>query len=406
VAVRIGIDATCWANSRGYGRFTRELVSAMISLAPHHEFVCFLDARSAERFALVNDNIHRVVVHQSVSPTVAAASGGGRSPIDMLRLTNAVRRSSLHAFFSPSVYGFFPLPAGLPAVVTVHDAIPERFPSLTLPSLRDRWFWRAKVWLALAQAHLVLTVSDYAAREVAAHLRVPTSRIRVTLEGVSAEFRPSESPDQIRAAADRVGLPPGSQWFIYVGGFGAHKHVDLLVRAYGNVAKRHPELPLQLLLVGSQADVFHQDLASIQIAIQESGHQERIHWTGYLPDAELRHLYSGAIALALVSASEGFGLPAVEAARCGTPVVATAESPLPQILEGGGLFIEPGDAGAIEDALEQLVTDQPRRRAMGGRALERASTLSWLRSAQVALDAVEAVADVRGRSYAENRDST
>ena len=146
MGLRIGIDATCWANGRGYGRFTRELVSALVPLAPQHEFVCYLDARSAEDFALSAPNVHREVVAQRVSPTVAASTGGGRSPLDMLRLTNAVRRSRLDVFFSPSVYGYFPLPPRLPAVVTVHDAIPERFPAMTLPTLRDRVYWWSKEW--------------------------------------------------------------------------------------------------------------------------------------------------------------------------------------------------------------------------------------------------------------------
>lgn len=108
--MRIGIDATCWANERGYVRFTRELVGAMVPLAPADEFVCFLDARSAARFPPPAANVRPVIVRQSASRSLAHA--GGRveqpaSPMDMLRLTHAVRRAGLDVFFSPSVYGFF-----------------------------------------------------------------------------------------------------------------------------------------------------------------------------------------------------------------------------------------------------------------------------------------------------------
>jgi glycosyltransferase involved in cell wall biosynthesis len=394
VGLRIGIDATCWANNRGYGRYTRELVSALVSLAGEHEFVCFMDSFTVPRFGLAASNVRIEVVHQTVTPTVAM-SRGGRSPLDMIRLTQAVRRAGLQAFYSPSVYGFFPLPPRLPALITVHDAIPERFPTSTFPTVRDRWLWWGKVRFALAQARLVLTVSDYAARELSAHLGVPESRIRVTLEGVSSEFRPSDSREDIRAAAERIQLPAEARWLIYVGGFDAHKHVDLLVRAHARVAKRHSERPLMLVLVGSIAGAFYQDVGSIQALIRELGTEQLVRWTDYLPDAELRHLHSGAIALALVSASEGFGLPAVEAARCGTPVVATTESPLPQVLDGGGVFVKPGDPDAIEGALEQLLSDETARQAMGRRALERASALSWTRSAQVVLDALQSVARPR-----------
>ena len=389
--MRIGIDATCWANERGYGRFTREMVSAMVSLAPTHEFVCLLDARAAARFSLDAPNVYAVVVDQDVSPTLAASSGDRRSPRDMLRMTQAVRRAAVDVFYSPSVYGYFPLPPGLPAVVTVHDAIAERFPELTLPTRRDRFFWKAKVRLALRQARIVLTVSDYAAGEIEAMLRVPRAQMRVTLEGVAAAYRPSEGPEDIAAAAARVGIPAGARWLMYVGGFGPHKRVDALVRAHGRVAARQTA-SLVLVLVGPNDDAFHQDLVGIRAAIEESGTAELVKWAGYLPDDEVRHLHSGAVALVLPSVAEGFGLPAVEAARCGTPVVATTASPLPQVLEGGGLFVRPDDPRALDAALEHLLTDEAGRQAMGRRALERASALSWPRSAKVALDALEEAA--------------
>jgi glycosyltransferase involved in cell wall biosynthesis len=242
--MRIGVDATCWANERGYGRFTRELLGAMVPDAAGHEFVCFLDERSAGVFELRSPNVTTTVVPQAVSPTIAASQGSRRSIGDMLRLTRAVRRARLDSFFSPSVYGYFPLPPGLPAVVTVHDAIAERFPALTLPTRFDRWSWRAKVRLALMQARLVLTVSEYAAREIATHLGVPPRRIRVAVEGVSDAYHPSESIEQIREAAAGLDIPAGARWLIYVGGFGPHKHVDVIVRAHAAAARRHAGTPL------------------------------------------------------------------------------------------------------------------------------------------------------------------
>jgi glycosyltransferase involved in cell wall biosynthesis len=398
--MRIGIDATCWANDRGYGRFTRELVGAMPALAPADEFVCFLDRRAAARGALSAPIVRPVIVPQRVAPTVAAASGRSRSLPDMLRLTSAVSRARLDAFLSPSVYGFFPLPPGLPAVVAVHDAIAERFPSLTLPTGRDRLFWRLKVRLALRQASLVLTVSEYARDEIVRHLGVNPADVRVTLEGVSAEYRPSESPEAVAAAAARVGVPSGARWLMYVGGFNPHKRVDLLARAHAVVARRHPTPPLALVLAGPQDDGFHQDLARIRSAIAEGGAGDLVRWPGYLDDATLRHLHSGALALVLPSESEGFGLPAVEAASCGAPVIATTASPLPQILERGGIFVPPGDFNALERAIERVVTRGDERRTMSAHALERARRLSWPSSAQVALEALRYVA---GQSSARRR---
>jgi len=407
--MRVGVDATCWANIRGYGRFTRELCAAMVALAPEHEFVFFADPLSAGRFELSGRNVRLVTVALGAAPAEAASADGNRSPLDMLRLTRAVHREPLDVFFSPSVYTYFPLPPGLRAVVTVHDTIAERHPELTFPSRKARLFWSAKVKLALAQARLVLTVSEFSAREIHAVLRVARERIRVSVEAPASAYRPSEA-QEIAAAASRIGLPCGARWFVYVGGFNPHKHVDRIVRAHARLVRPSRSMSSgtggppaassppgehapHLLLVGSlDRDVFHGDQARIRAAIAEARTAELVHWTGFLPDEELRHLHSGALALLLPSECEGFGLPAVEAAACGAPVIATTASPLPELLEGGGFFIEPGSDEPLFAAMKQLLEEPELRARMGARALERARALNWPRGARAALDALEEAA--------------
>jgi len=389
--MRIGIDATSWGNTRGYGRFTRELVEAMVAEGRNHQFVCFLDELSAAGFALKASNLTTVIVDQGTPLTLATASTGRRTVPDMLRFTAAVRRTGLDAFLSPSVYGYFPLPPGLPTVVTVHDALAKRFPKYSLPTWKDRWSWRGKVRLALMQADLFLTVSDYAAREVSAHLGVPADRLRVTLEGVSQVFRPSRSELEVQAAAERARIPVGASWLTYVGGFGSYKNVDAIVRAHAEVVRRMADRRLMLVLIGQHDNGSHTDVSAIREVARRCGTDHLLRWVGFLPDTEVRHLHCGALALILPSVSEGFGLPAVEAARCGTPVIATTESPLPELLKGGGLFVPPGDVDALTAAIESIVGDDEARRAMGRQALERASALSWTHAARVALAALEEV---------------
>ena len=391
--MRIGVDAACLSNGRGYGRFTRELLRAMVRQSPGDEFVFFIDNRAVGRLDLDAPNIRRVQVAPRVPPTVAAAAGDYRSPVDMLRFTAAVWRERPDVFFSPSVYTYFPLPPRLPLVVAIHDTIAERFPELTLPSRRSRLFWRMKVGLALNQADLVLTVSEFSSGELQSVLRVPASRIRVAVEAPAAAYTPSNAGEAADAAT-RLGLPPDSRWLMYVGGFNPHKRVDRIVRAHARLVTERPDDPVHLVLVGTTTgDVFHGEIGHIRRTIDELGTAHLVHWPGFVPDDELRHLHSGALALLLPSESEGFGLPAVEAAACGTPVIATTSSPLPQLLEGGGIFIPPGDEDALAAALLRLAGDEELRRSMGARARERAALLSWDNSARSALDALrEAVA--------------
>jgi len=391
--MRIGVDAVCWANGRGYGRFIRELIPAMAAAAPEDTFVCFLDARAAERFDLQRPNVRRVIVRLAQSPTTAASADGNRSPLDMMRLTRAVASAGLDVFFSPSVYTYFPLPRALPAVITIHDAIADLYPELTTPSRRARLFWRLKIKAALWQAGLVLTVSDFAAAQIVQALGVPRERIRVAVEAPAAIYAPGASVASIAERATSVGVPRGARWFTYVGGFNPHKNVDMIVRSHAAVARACGNDPPYLVLVGAtNGDVFHGDRAVIYKAITDAGTESLVKWAGFVPDDALRYLHSGAIALLLPSVCEGFGLPAVEAAACGTPVVATTASPLPQLLEGGGIFVTPNDESALTSAMQLLANDEPKRAQMGAMAACRARALSWNGAARSALGALREIA--------------
>lgn len=390
--MRIGVDATCWANARGYGRFARELLRAMVIEGASHEFVCFVDDRAARCFDLTGNGVRMVVVPQSASPTTAASAAGSRSVGDMWRMTRAVGRERLDVFFSPSVYTYFPLPPSLRAVITFHDAIADRFPKLTLPSSRARLFWRVKVQMALAQSRIVLTVSDYAATEVCRTLGVRRDRIRVAVEAAASVYQPSDSCDDVVAAARRAGVPDGRRWFAYVGGFNPHKHVDAIVRAHAELMRDLADPPYLVLVGALDDDPFFGSQQRIRDEIARCGTTDQVKWAGYVPDDELRHLHSGALALVMPSESEGFGLPAVEAAACGVPVIATRESPLPQLLEGGGIFVAPRDEIALSSAMRRLATDEPYRRELAVTALARARALSWAASARAALGALEEAA--------------
>src|SRR5688572_6455116 len=360
----------------------------MVTLAPDDEIVCFVDGLSAAAFDLEGSNVRQVRVDQGVAPTQAASSESYRSPVDMLRFTRAVSRERLDVFFSPSVYTYFPLPPGLPALVTVHDAIAERFPELTLPSRRARMFWRAKVKLAVWQSRLILTVSNYSARELVDVLGIPRDRLRVALEAPASAYRPSASEEERSSARTRLQVPEDARWFVYVGGFNPHKRLDRIVRAHAKAAAQVKNPPYLVLVGSADRDDFHRDVGAIKREIEAAGTASLVRWTGFVADDELRHLHSGATAAVLVSESEGFGLPAIEAAACGTPVIATTESPLPELLEGGGIFVRPGDLDQLTAAMRRMLTNPEARHAMAQCALQRARALSWERGAAVVRQAL------------------
>jgi glycosyltransferase involved in cell wall biosynthesis len=398
--MKIGVDAACLANGRGYGRFTRELLGALVESAREHQFVLYADRASITSVSFDAPNVSFVDVPQAVSPAHAAAADGYRSPADMLRLTRAVWRDRPDVFWSPSVYTYFPLPPGQTALVTVHDTITERFPELTMPSRRARLFWKAKVQLAIWQATLVLTVSEFAAREIEAILGVPRDRLRIAGEAAARAFQPGTREEAVEAAG-AVGVPSGAPWFTYVGGFTPHKHVDHIVRAHGvlvgEALERGKPVPYLLLVGTTSSDNFHGVGAGIHEEIAKCGTAEFVRWTGFMPDDSLSRLLTGTRALLLPSQNEGFGLPAVEAAACGAPVVATTSSPLPKLLEGGGYFVAPGDLDALVAGMRALLDDDERHRR-GRVARERAARLTWRASARATLAALHDVAALARRA--------
>jgi glycosyltransferase involved in cell wall biosynthesis len=289
------------------------------------------------------------------------------------------------------VYTFYPLRPRQRAVVTVHDAIADRFPDLTLPSARARLFWRIKMRVAIRQATLILSVSDYAADQVADFHGVPRSKLRVAVEAPAKVYHPVDAASAASAAAS-VGIPTGGQYFTYVGGFSPHKRLDVILRAHASLIADQHFAPHLILIGRLDGDAFLTSRDSLLSLVADLGLAPYVHWTGFLPDETVRALHSGAVGSLLVSESEGFGLPAVEAAACGAPVIATTESPLPHLLEGGGVFVAPGDTVAVAQAMRDLLSRPDEATAMGRRARERASRLSWRGTAEATLRALEEAA--------------
>jgi glycosyltransferase involved in cell wall biosynthesis len=236
---------------------------------------------------------------------------------------------------------------------------------------------------------VVVTVSEYSARELGRWLGVARERIHVVANAPAPVYRRGSTVAAIAEAARSVGLAPGARWFTYVGGFNPHKRVDRVVRAHARVAEESGADAPHLLLIGStDADVFHGNVQEIRDAVRAGGTAGLVHWPGFVEDERLRHLHAGALALVLVSEAEGFGLPAVEAAACGAAVIATRESPLPEILAGGGIFLSPGDDEGLVEAMRQLTRDADERERLGRRGREAALRLNWEDSADAALAAL------------------
>lgn len=387
--MKIGIDASCWFNGRGFGRFTREIINALLQLKTDHRFTLFFDRECG--LALDADQI---VVEQSRQVTDAAVADGSRHPIDVLKFTVAVARTRPDVMFYPAVYSWFPCLPGLPNVLTLHDAIAEHYPNLVFPGIRGRALWNLKVKLARLQATRILTVSNAAREEIVRYMRVDPARIDVTTEGPKSVFQPLGSlcaeHDAREELCRQYALPSGSRYFSYVGGFAPHKNVLGLIRALATMGA-HAAAPPHLLLVGDiGSHGFHSNLDDIKRTIVDYPDLgSRVHFTGFVEDDLLARIYATSLALVLPSFSEGFGLPTVEAMACGTPVLASSVGSLPEIVGDAGLLFDPLNIPQMAACLREIATDENLSRRLRERARQRASQFSWAAGARLALASIE-----------------
>lgn len=383
--MRIGIDATTWWNGRGFGRFTRDLLQAMFR-QDGHEFVLFVDHQPCKEMRVPNVKV--VQVETSAPVTVTAVSNGNRSLRDVLRFRASVRRERLDLMYFPAVYSWFPIGPGIPNVVTFHDAIAERFPALVMPNWRGRFFWNAKTWLAKRTATHIVTVSNAAADEIRTYLAIPPQLTSVIYEAANPEFAPVLEPERREALRRRFGLGSDRRYILYVGGIAPHKNLDNLVRAFALVCGHPACADLDLVFTGDpKGSGFLSSHASLLRCINEHpAARNRIHFTGFVSDAELPTLYSDALVTAMPAFSEGFGLPALEGLACGTPVIATADGAVAEIADKAGLYFDPHDIESIATVIRQIAGDARLLETLRARCVPRAAEFDWDRSARLLFD--------------------
>ena len=376
--MRIGIDATVWPNRRGYGRFARNVVSALLELDERSTYVLYIDEASAETVALDGRaEVERVPLGEP--PSEAASADSNRSPADLLRMSLAVRRGKLDAFVFPSHYTYFPV-WGVPTAIGVHDAIAERFPTLTLPNRRARALWGAKRVLALRTATRIFTVSEAAREELSQRLGLSAERTAVVPEAPDPVFRPAPH-DQLDRELGRYGLRPG-EYFLFAGGVSPHKNPTTLVEAYAILLADRGEAPPLVIVGDLERDPYLSAGPAVRAAAERHGLGDRLVLPGFVSDEALACLYTGATAVALPSLAEGFGLPAVEAAACGAPVLASDLPAHRETMGDAALYFPSTDSAALARLLATMLDDPGARRRLAALGQDAVSGLSWEAAAE------------------------
>jgi glycosyltransferase involved in cell wall biosynthesis len=252
-----------------------------------------------------------------------------------------------------------PLAGGARNVIVIHDVASLRHPEWYT---RGYVAWQRRVIPRLARrARHLITVSEFAKGELVEVLGIEPERVSVVANGVEERFSPAADPGPARDAHELDG-----PYALAVGSQIERKNLAALDAA----ARRLGESGIELVAAGSGRGYMRAEEPSA------------VRRLGYVDDLYLPGLYAGALALAMPSLYEGFGLPCLEAMASGTPVVASDRAALPETCGGAAMLVDPEDAAALAEALLTVASDEDLRETMAVDGLTRAAQFSWDRAAQ------------------------
>jgi glycosyltransferase involved in cell wall biosynthesis len=276
------------------------------------------------------------------------------------------------------------------SVFTLHDLIFRFDPGSHLPL--NRIYLNTMMPRFLHAAEAVITVSECSKRDAVRFYGTPAEKIRVIPEGVEARFRPIADPqrDQVR---HKHHLP--DRFVLCVGTLEPRKNLPILFEAMASRRERGLE-PWPLVIAGKAGWLYEPILRRIA----ELNLQNWIHLTGFFPDDDLPALYNAATLLAMPSRYEGFGLPVLEAMACGTPVVCSNTSSLPEVAGEAALLVPPDDVRAWMHAIARVWNDGPLRAQMRARGFAQAAHFTWERAARLTSDLYVHIAGQSSRKAA------
>jgi glycosyltransferase involved in cell wall biosynthesis len=393
--VRIGIDYTSAMNqSAGIGRYTREIVRALAEIDRENEYFLFYAqgrqgqgaSRSGapgkgqprpllfpdnpnflERPIPVSDRTLAIIWHRLAIPLAIDLFTG---PVDV--------------FFFPD-FTRAPLRRGR-SVVVVHDLGFLMVPECADAGLRS--FLERVVPASVSRADFVIVDSEHTRNDVVTLLDVPEDKVEVVYCAVEPSFR--RVTDEARLEAIRRRYRLYFRFILHVGMIEPRKNLQRLVQAYAQF-RDTTGLPHKLVLAGKLGWLYQE----IFREIEELRLGDEVVFPGFVPDADLPALYSLADAFAFPSLYEGFGLPPLEAMACGTPVVCSNSSSLPEVVGDAALTVEPTDVEGLSHALGRVLEDEGLRAEMVSKGFAQASLFSWEAAARKLLGCFERVVERR-----------
>src|ERR671939_762334 len=270
-----------------------------------------------------------------------------------------------------------PLWSPWPTVVTVHDVIQFVLPEYAWRKISRVYF--GLVSAGARRADAVITVSECSKRDIVKLLGLAPERIHVIGNAVDDSLYPVRDAWLLASVRERYGIGP--HFILYFGGFDLRKNVPRLIEAYA----RLPEAlrrEYQLVIAGRYQNLGHPLFPDPRRTVASLGLESSVIFTGQVREQDKAPLFSAATIFAFPSLYEGFGIPVLEAMACGTPVVTSNRSALPEVAGDAGCLIDPYDTDAICQAMADLLENPPHREELARRGLDRALHFTWRQVAE------------------------
>lgn len=267
-----------------------------------------------------------------------------------------------------------------PAVINIQDLAFLKFPDTTLLTEESKRYY-GQVHGAAKSAQAIIALSKSAREDIIELLGADPRKVVVIPAAAAGEFRPPDDLPQAQEEAARLFDLPGTAeggYILFVGTIEPRKNLVTLLEAYRQMLDRGSVSPAPALVVaGREGWLFEQ----VYERIEKLGLTDRVKRIGGIPGERLVRLYQGARLFALPSLYEGFGLPALEALACGTPVLASSGGSLPEVVGGAGILLDPVDAQAWAAAMERVLADNEEEKRLRAAGPEQAARFSWHRAA-------------------------
>jgi glycosyltransferase involved in cell wall biosynthesis len=359
--MRIGLDARLlYYQQAGIAQYTQRLLTALAEIDHQNEYVV-LQSRKDRRRLVSAPNFRR---HPLWTPP--------HHRLEQLSLPLELAPLRLDVLHAPDFIP--PLRRNCRAVITVHDLAFLLFPGL-LTAESQRYY--GQIRRAVQSAEAIIAVSASTKRDLIAHTAAPTAKITVVYEAAGPAFRPVTDAGVLAAVRQKYGLP--QDFVLFVGTIEPRKNLTTLLQAWRTICNLQSAICNPLVIAGKPGWLFEEILA------QARDLGPAVQFIGRMPPEDLPALYSAARLFVLPSLYEGFGLPVLEAMACGTPVVCSNASSLPEVAGDAALLVEPHDVDGLAAALQRALSDEALRREMIERGLAQAARFSWEKAARETL---------------------